>query len=392
VPIIIAVNKIDKPDANPDKAKQQLADAGLLVEEWGGDTVCVATSAKSKIGIDDLLESILLVAEMENLRADPSQPARGVNIEARLDKTKGPLATVLVHDGTLKEGDIVVVGGTWGRIKAMFNDVGKRIRKARPSSPAVILGLHDVPQVGDTLTVVASEKQARALVDENQQKAQHSTKTVSLANLYDQISAGKVKELDIVLKADVQGSLEPIKDSLEKLATDEVQVKIIHSGSGNVTESDVMLAAASKGLVIAFNTKIAVGAQRLAEAEGVDIRSYNVIYELINDVEKALKGLLTPEEIEVTEGRAEVRAVFSAGKGGKIAGVYITEGKAARNAEVRVMRGDHVLAESAIASLRRFKDDVKEVPTGYECGVGVKDFDDFKEGDILEFFRKEKAD
>ena len=392
VPIVVAINKVDKPDANPDKAKQQLADAGLLVEEWGGDTMCVATSAKSKIGIDDLLESILLVAEMENLRADPSQPARGVNIEARLDKTKGPLATVLVHDGTLKEGDIVVVGGTWGRIKAMFNDVGKRIRKARPSSPAVILGLHDVPQVGDTLTVVASEKQARALVDENQQKAQHSTKTVSLANLYDQISAGKVKELDIVLKADVQGSLEPIKDSLEKLATDEVQVKIIHSGSGNVTESDVMLAAASKGLVIAFNTKIAVGAQRLAEAEGVDIRSYNVIYELINDVEKALKGLLTPEEIEVTEGRAEVRAVFSAGKRGKIAGVYITEGKAARNAEVRVMRGDHVLAESAIASLRRFKDDVKEVPTGYECGVGVKDFDDFKEGDILEFFRKEKAD
>jgi len=392
VPIVVAINKVDKPDANPDKAKQQLADAGLLVEEWGGDTVCVATSAKSKIGIDDLLESILLVAEMENLRADPSQPARGVNIEARLDKTKGPLATVLVHDGTLKEGDIVVVGGTWGRIKAMFNDVGKRIRKARPSSPAVILGLHDVPQVGDTLTVVASEKQARALVDENQQKAQHSTKTVSLANLYDQISAGKVKELDIVLKADVQGSLEPIKDSLEKLATDEVQVKIIHSGSGNVTESDVMLATASKGLVIAFNTKITAGAQRLAETEGVDIRSYNVIYDIINDVEKALKGLLTPEEIEVTEGRAEVRAVFSAGKRGKIAGVYITEGKAARNAEVRVMRGDHVLAESAIASLRRFKDDVKEVPTGYECGVGVKDFDDFKEGDILEFFRKEKAD
>jgi translation initiation factor IF-2 len=297
----------------------------------------------------------------------------------------------LVHDGTLKEGDIVVVGGTWGRVKAMFNDVGKRIRKARPSSPAVILGLHGVPQVGDTLTVVAGEKQARALVDENQQ-AQQAAKTVSLANLFDQINAGKVKELDIVLKADVQGSLEPIKDSLEKLATDEVQVKIIHSGSGNVTESDVMLAAASKGLVIAFNTKIAAGAQRLAEAEGVDIRSYNVIYELINDVEKALKGLLTPEVVEVIEGHAEVRAVFPAGKRGKIAGVYVTEGKAARNAGVRVLRGDQVLAESGIASLRRFKDDVKEVPTGYECGVGIKDYNDFQVGDVLEFFRKEKAD
>jgi translation initiation factor IF-2 len=391
VPIVVAINKMDKPDANPERAKQQLADAGLVVEEWGGDVVCVPTSAKSKTGISELLENILLVAELENLRADPSQPAKGVVIEARLDKTKGPLATVLVHDGTLRLGDMVVVGTTWGRVKAMFNDTGKRVRKAKPSSPVVILGLHSVPQVGDTLTAVAGERQARALVEENQQQSQQPSKAVSLTNLFDQISAGKVRELDIILKVDVQGSLEPIRTSLERLATDEVQVKIVHSGSGNVTESDVMLAVASKGLIIAFNTKVEAGAQKLAETDGIDIRNYKVIYDLVGDVEKALKGMLAPEFVDVIEGRAEVRAIFPAAKRGKIAGAYITEGRVSRGATVRVQRGEKVLAESSVSSLRRFKDDVKEVAAGYECGIGIKDFSDFQVGDILEFFRREKS-
>ncbi|HEX79344.1 MAG TPA: translation initiation factor IF-2 [Dehalococcoidia bacterium] len=391
VPIVVAINKIDKPDANPERAKQQLADAGLVVEEWGGDIVCVLTSAKSKTGISDLLENILLVAELENLRADPSQPAKGVVIEARMDKTKGPLATVLVHDGTLRLGDMVVTGSTWGRIKAMFNDTGKRIRKAKPSSPAVILGLHSIPQVGDAMTAVAGERQAKALVRDNQEQSQRESKVVSLTNLFDQISTGDVKELDIILKVDVQGSVEPIRASLEKLATDEVQVKTIHSGSGNVTESDVMLAVASKGLVLAFNTKIEAGAQKLAEAEGIDIRSYKVIYDLVGDIEKALKGMLTPEFVDVVEGRAEVRVVFQGAKHSKIAGVYVNEGKVSRGASVRVRRNDQVVLESSVISLRRFKDDVREVAAGYECGVGIKDYNDIRVSDVLEFFRKEKA-
>lgn len=391
VPIVVAINKIDKPDANPDKAKQQMADLGLIVEEWGGDTICVPTSAKSKTGISELLENILLVAELENLRADPSLPAKGVVIEAKLDKTKGPLATVLVHDGTLKLGDMVVVGGTWGRVKAMFNDAGKRIRKARPSSPAVILGLHSVPQVGDTMIAVGGERQARDLVQEYQEESQQAPKTVSLTNLFDQISAGKVQELNIIFKADVQGSVEPVKVSLERLTTDEIKVKIVSSGSGNVTESDVMLAIASKGLVIAFNTKVEAGAQKLAETESVDIRNYKVIYDLIGDVEKALKGMLTPEFVEVIEGRAEVRVVFSASKRNKIAGAYVTEGKISRTATVRLRRKDKIILETSVSSMRRFKDDVKEVSAGYECGVSVKDYGDIQVGDILEFFRKEKT-
>jgi len=392
MPIVVAINKIDKPDANPERAKQQLADAGLLVEEWGGDIVCVPTSAKSKEGIPELLENLLLVAEMENLRADPSQPAKGVVIEARLDKTKGPLATVLVHDGSLRPGDTVVVGTTWGRVKAMFNDTGKRVRKAKPSTPVVVLGLHSVPQAGDTLTAVAGERRARVLVEEHQKEAELAPKAVSLINLFDQISNGRVKELDIILKTDVQGSLEPIRTSLERLGTDEIQVRIIHSNSGNVTESDVMLAIASKGLIIAFNTGIEAGAQRLAETEGIDIRPYNVIYDLVGDVEKALKGMLAPEYIDVIEGRAEVKAVFPAAKRIKVAGVYVIEGKVSRSAPARVRRNEQVLSESSVSSLRRFKDDVKEVAAGYECGVGIKDFNDFQVGDILEFFRREKAD
>ena len=388
VPIVVAINKIDKPDANPELVKQQLADAGLLIEEWGGDIVCVQTSAKENQGIAELLENLLVVAEVENLRANPAQPAVGVVIEAEMDKTKGPLATVLIHDGTLRLGDTIVAGTTWGRVKAMFNDFGKRVRKAEPSTPVEILGLSNVPQVGEVLTAVAGERQAQALIQKHQDE--RKTKSVTLSSLFDQISAGKVKELNIILKADVQGSIDPIRSSLEQLATEAVKIRVIRSGSGNVTENDVMLAIASKGLIIGFNTDMEPGARRLANAEGVDVRSYNVIYNLVDDVGKALKGMLEPEYVEVIDGRAEVRAVFSAGKEGKVAGVYVIEGKVTRGASARVLRQGKVVVESAVKSLKRFKDDVKEVNAGYECGIGINGFVEFEVGDILEFFRKEE--
>lgn len=388
VPIVVAINKIDKAEANAETVKQQLADAGLVVEEWGGEVVSVPISAKEKKGISELLDNLLVVAEMEELKADPSRPAVGVVIEAEMDKSRGPMATVLIQTGTLRVGDTVVVGSTWGRIRAMFNDVGKRVRKAEPSMPVAILGLDSLPQVGDSLNAVPSEQQARALIQKHQQTM--APRAVSLDNLFDQINTGEVKELNVICKADVQGSIEPIRSSLERLGTDKVQVRIIHSSSGNITESDVMLAIASKGLIIGFGTGIEAGAKRLADVEGVDIRSYDVIYNLVDDVEKALKGMLEPTYVEVIDGRAEVKAVFPSKKM-KVAGVAIIDGKATRGAQVRVRRGDKVVIESTVASLRRFKDDVKEVATGYECGVGLKDFDDFAVGDILEFFRKEKS-
>ena len=389
VPIVVAINKIDKPNANPERVKQQLADAGLLIEEWGGDTICVLISAKEKKGISELLENLLVVAEMEELKADPSLPAVGVVIEAGLDKTKGPVATVLVHNGSLRVGDTVVVGSTWGRVRAMFNDMGKRVRKAESAMPVELLGLSSVPQVGDTLTAVADEHQARALILKRQSETQQPS--VSLDNLFDQITAGRVKELNIILKTDVQGTIEPITNSLERLGTEEVRVRIIHSGSGNITENDVMLAIASKGLIIGFNTGVEVGARHLADGEGVDIRHYDVIYNLVNDVDKALKGMLAPSYVEVIDGRAEVRAVFPGDKRKKVAGVYVAEGKVSRGISVRVRRQGQVVSESIVSSLRRFKEDVKEVTAGYECGVGIQDFDEFQVGDILEFFRREKA-
>ncbi len=394
IPIMVSINKIDIPDANPELVKQQLADAGLLIEEWGGDTVCILTSAKEKKGISELLENLLVVAEMENLRANPSQLAVGVAIEANLDKTKGPLATVLVHDGTLRLGDTVVIGTTWGRVKAMFNDSGKRVRKAGPATPVELLGLNSVPQVGDTLTTVAGEHQAQALIQhqlETQQGSSLTPKSVSLDNLFDQISAGRVKELNVILKVDVQGSIEPIRSSLEQLGTEEVKVRVIHSGSGNITESDVMLAIASKGLIIGFNVDSEPGARRLADVESVGIRRYDIIYNLVDDVDKALKGMLEPSYVEVIDGRAEVRAVFSAGKKEKAAGVYVTEGKVTRGVSTRLRRGEQVVVESVVNSLKRFKDNVREVSAGYECGVAIEDFNEFQVGDILEFFRREKA-
>jgi translation initiation factor IF-2 len=395
VPIVVAINKIDKDNADPNRVKQQLAEAGLVVEEWGGNIVAVEISAKEKKGIEELLESLLLVAEMEELKANPDQPAAGVVIEAEKDKTMGPLATVLIQSGTLKEGDTVVVGDTWGRVRAMFNDLGKRIKKAEPSTPAEVLGLGDVPRVGDTLAAVADERHAQAWLAgrraETERKSSLAAASVNLDNLYDQITAGKVKELNVILKTDVQGSIEPIRNSLERLGTDEVKVRIIHSAAGNVTESDVMLAAASHGLIIGFNVTSAEGARRLSSTSGVSIRHYNIIYNLTDDVDKALKGMLEPTYVEVIEGRATVQAVFTAGKGAKAAGVMVNDGKVTRNVSVRVRRGKEVLADSKVSSLKRFKDDAREVAAGYECGVGVKDFNDFHVGDILEFYRMERA-
>jgi translation initiation factor IF-2 len=394
VPIVVAINKIDIAGANPDLVKQQLADAGLVIEEWGGDVVCVEISAREKLGIDNLLENLMVVAEVEDLKADPSRAAEGVAIEAEMDKTQGPLCTVLVHAGTLKVGDIAVVGETWGRLKAMFSDAGKRVKRAGPSDPVVLLGMNSVPQVGDLMVAVPSEREAQALIARHKEELERekaATKGVSLSNVFDRVSSGQVKELNIVLKADVQGSIEPIKMSLEQIPQEGVKVTVIHSGAGNVTESDVMLAVASKGVILGFNTGSETGARRMAEVEGVSIRYYDVIYNLIDDVTKALQGMLEPTMVEVIEGRAEVREVFTAGKRAKVAGVYVTEGRITRGSSVRVLRVGDVIHESVVNSLRRFKDDVREVATGFECGVGLQGFNDYEVGDILEFFRSEEA-
>jgi translation initiation factor IF-2 len=390
VPIVVAINKIDKAGANPDLVKQQLATNGLVVEDWGGDVIAVPVSAKEKKGIPELLENILLVAEIEDLKANPARAAAGVVIEAEMDKSRGPLATILVQNGTLKTGDIVVAGTTFGKVKAMFNDKGKQVRKAEPATPVEILGMAEVPQVGDAINAVADESQARAMILKRQQQKAPETHGLRLDTFFDAISSGKVKELNIILKTDVQGSVEPIRTSLERLATPEVQVRIIHSSTGNITEGDVMLALASEALIIGFNTNVDIGARRLADSKGTDIRVYDVIYALIDDVEKALKGMLEPTIVEVIEGRAEIRQVFPAGKGARVAGCYVTEGKIARNLPIRVIRKGKVIADTTVISMRRFKDDVREVATGFECGVGLKDFNDFQVGDIFEFYTRQK--
>jgi translation initiation factor IF-2 len=396
VPIVVALNKIDKPGINMDRIKQQLAEEGLVIEEWGGDTVFVPVSAKMKQGIPDLLENILVVAEMLELKADPEVAANGVVIEAGLDKTKGALATVLVQKGTLKPGDAVVVGDAWGKIKAMFNDAGKRVKKAEPSTPVKILGLSGVPRAGDDFVVLDSDKEARSVAEKRQQEKQQRllrpVRPVKLDDVYAQIKAGQAKDLNLILKTDVQGSIEPIRDSLERLGSEEVRLKVIHTGSGAITEGDVLLALASKGIIVGFHTAPTVGAQRMAESDGVDIRLYDIIYDLIADVERALKGMKEPTYAEVVEGHAEVRAIFSAGRHAKAAGVYVSDGVLKRNAFIRVIRGKEVVLQSSIGSLRRFKDDVKEVATGLECGVGVDGFNQFAVGDVIEAYRKDKVD
>lgn len=395
VPIVVAINKIDKADANPERVKQQLVDRGLLIEEWGGDVVCVPVSAKKKEGISDLLENILVVAEISELKANPDRLAEGAVIEAKLDSTRGPLATVLVQTGTLQVGDCVVVGDTWGRVKAMFNDKGKRVKQAEPSTPTEIMGLNSVPQAGDTFRVVPSEKEARAEVEQRQREKEaaslKATRPINLDEVSHQAREGQIKELNIIVKADVQGSVEAIRGSLERLSTDKVRVRIIHASTGSISDTDVMLAVASKAIIIGFNTRPTLGAVQVADIEGVDIRPYEIIYNLVDDIEKALAGLLEPVFTEVLEGRAQVRAVFTASKIGKVAGSYVSDGRVSRGAMARVMRDGQVIYDSKIASLRRFKDDVREIPAGLECGISLEGYHDFQVGDIIEVYRKERV-
>jgi translation initiation factor IF-2 len=395
VPIVVALNKMDKPEANPEVVKQQLADVGLTVEEWGGDIICVPISAKFNQGIEDLLENILLVAEVEELKANPNRPAVGTVVEGKLDKSRGATATALVQNGTLKVGDVIVIDELYGRVRAMFNDKGKPVKEAGPSIPVAILGLPDVPRAGDTFKVVANERIARTMtakrVEMKRQAAKQPVKVLSLDDLYDQVQAGKVKELNLILKADVQGSLEPVENSLDQLGDESLRVKIIHDGTGNVTESDIMLAVASRAIVIGFNVEVDPAAKRMAEAEGVDIRLYDIIYKLVDDIEKALKGLLEPVYADVVIGHAEVRAIFRIPQRGKVAGVYVTEGQVTRNALARISRNGELVYEGQVSSLKRFTEDVKEVNSGFECGVGLEDFDEFVEGDIIEFYRKERV-
>jgi len=388
VPIVVAINKIDKPDANPERVKQQLSDSGLVVEEWGGDTVCVPISAKQAQGISDLLENLFLVADILELKANPDSAAEGVIIEAKLDKTKGPLATFLVQKGTLRLGDVVVAGGTWGKVKAVFDDKGKQVQKAEPSTPVKVLGLSKVAKSGDLFIVLPDEHEARSIAEK--QKSPRPHLTLSLSALSSQISDGQLKELNIVLKTDVEGSIEPIKTSLERLGTEKTKARVIHAASGSITESDVLLASASKGIIIGFNTPTTPGATQLANVEAVAIQQYDVIYRLIEDMDKTLKGMLEPTYAEVLGGRAEVRAVFPSSKLGKIAGVYVMEGKISRDAQVKILRQNKVIGDSRVSSLKRFKDDVAEVSAGLECGLGIEGTVDFQIGDIIEFYRKER--
>jgi translation initiation factor IF-2 len=389
VPIMVAINKIDKPDANPERVKQQLADLGLVIEEWGGDTVCVPISAKQGQGISDLLENLFLVADILELKTDPDSAAEGVIIEAKLDKTKGPLATFLVQKGTLRLGDVVVAGSAWGKIKAMFDDKGKKVHKAEPSTPVKVLGLNEVAKSGDLFIVLPDEHEARSIVEKQKYPRLHPT--LSLSAFSSQISDGQIKELNIVLKTDVEGSIEPIKTSIEKLGTEKAKARVIHAASGSITESDVLLASASKGIIIGFNTPTSPGVTQLANVEAVGIQHYDVIYKLIEDMDRTLKGMLEPTYAEVLSGRAEVRAIFPSGKQGKIAGVYVIEGKISRDAQVKILRKNKVIGESRVSSLKRFKEDAAEVSAGLECGLGIEGTVDFQIGDIIEFYRKERT-
>ncbi len=390
VGIVVAINKMDKPDASPDKIMQQLTEHELIPEEWGGDVICVPVSAKTKMNIDTLLESVLLVAEMKELKANPNRAGKGIVIEARLDKGRGPVATLLVQNGTLKSGDIIVAGTSVGRVRVMTDDKGRKVSEAGPSVPVEITGLAEVPVGGDAFDCVSDEKLARELVEQRKasQKEEEfrSMQKVTLDNLFDSINAGSLKDLNVIVKADVQGSVEAVRQSLEKLSNEEVRVKVIHGGVGAINESDVMLANASNALVVGFNVRPDSVAQTNAERDGVELRMYRVIYDCIEEVEAAIKGMLAPKFRDVEMGKAEVRSVFKLSSAGQIAGCYVIEGKITRNSKIRVVRDGIVVFEDEIASLKRFKDDQKEVATGYECGVGLEKFNDIKEGDILEAY------
>jgi translation initiation factor IF-2 len=393
VPIVVAINKIDRAEADVERVKRQLTEHGLVVEEWGGDIICAGVSAKQKEGISQLLEYLLLVAEMADLKADPSQPAAGVVVEAALDKSRGPVATLLVNNGTLSIGDIAVAGHAWGRIKAMFDDQGRRIKQAGPSTPVEVMGLSTPPRPGDTFNIANNERQARNLAASHQaRQADESSRLTTLDTIYSQISEGRVQELNIVLKADVQGSIEPIRTSLERLSTERIKVRVIRTGTGTITESDVMLALASKGIVLGFNARPEPGARKMADSEGVDIRFYDIIYNLTDAVQKALEGMLEPLYAEVVEGRGEVIAVFSAGVGLKrVAGVKVTSGKLSVGAQVRLLRKGEVVADSRVKSLRRFQDKANEVSEGMEAGVGIEGFWHYEVGDRVECYRRERV-
>jgi translation initiation factor IF-2 len=388
VPMIVAINKIDKPDANPDRVKQELADNKVLIEEFGGDVIAVPVSAKQKIGLDDLMEMILLVADLQDLKANPTRPAIGTIVESKVAKGRGNVATVLVQTGTLKIGDVVTVGRTFGRVRALQNAAGKRVKLAEPATAVEIIGLTDLPEAGDILRVVPDEKTARDMAEavETAATSGDGKTAFTLEDISAQIQASEVKELRVVLKTDVQGSLGAIRHALERLNTAEVRVNIVSEGAGDINESDVQLASASEAVVIGFNTKLDPGAQRAVDALGVDVRMYDVIYKLTDDLGAALSGMLTPKQVEQIEGHAEVRMVIRAGKAGNIAGSYVVDGRIIRGGLVRLFRGGKVVEEGRVESLKRFKDDVREVAMGFECGIGLGNIE-IAEGDLVECYQ-----
>ena len=394
VPIIVAVNKMDKPHANPDRVKQEMADLGVMSEEWGGDTIFVNCSAKTGEGVEELLETILVVAEMKELKANPNKLATGTAIEAKLDKGRGPVVTLLVQNGTLRQSDFVVVGSTFGRVRRMNDDAGRDIKEANPSKPVEIIGLNDVPTAGDHFKVFESEKEARLVADrltrEKIEKERRSSSAMSLDELGKQIEDGEVQEIPLIVKADVQGTIEALKASLEKIKNDEVKVVVVHAGVGAITESDIMLASAANALIIGFNVRPDANARKAAEVEKVDVRTYRVIYDALNDVEAAIKGMLAPKFKEVVQGRVEVRQLITISKL-LIAGCYVLEGKVTNSSKVRIIRDGIVLHDDVIDSLRRFKDDVKEVAQGYECGITLEKYRDLKEGDVFEVYDMEEV-
>ena len=391
VPIVVAINKTDVASADLERVKRQLVEQGLVIEEWGGEVIAVPISARERMGIDDLLENILVVAEVSEFKADPERSAVGVVVESQVDKSKGPVATVLVQTGTLRVGETVVVGDSWGRVKAMISESGRRTRAADPSTPVEILGLGQLPLAGDTLWVVPDEKTAKDLIQERRRRLETERTTMAgptLESASSRIGTGEITDLNLIIKTDVQGTVDAVRGSLEKLYTAKGKVNIIHTGAGTINEGDVLLAAASKAIIIGFSTRVEPGARHLADSEKVDIRLYDIIYRLSEDVQNALEGLLSPVRQEIVEGHAEVRVVFSVGRRSRIAGAYVTSGRLTRNAGARVIRSGQVIFEGTVSSLRHFKDDVREMATGFECGIGLDGFSDFQEGDVVEAFRQ----
>jgi translation initiation factor IF-2 len=395
VPIIVAINKIDKPDAKPERVKQELMELGLVSEQWGGDTIFVEVSAKKRINLPELLEMILLQADVLDLKANPDKPARGTIIEAKLDRGRGPVATVLVQEGTIKGGDYFVAGVHYGRVRAMQNDRGEKTLAAGPAMPVEVIGFTGVPDAGDVFVSLLDEKQAKEIASYRMQKIRETemakSSKLSLEQLYEKIQKGEVKDLNVIVKGDVQGSVEAVSESLRKLTTDAIRLNVIHASVGAITETDVNLATASNAIILGFNVRPEVKAHAMAEKEGVDLRLYNIIYDAVDDIKKAMEGLLEPTLKEKHLGRAEIREIFSVPKVGNVAGCYVLDGKLVRNARVRLLRDNVVIFEGKMSSLRRFKEDVKDVASGYECGIGLENYNDLKIGDIIEAFDVEKV-